>query len=621
MKSNSSARKSNPPALTVSHKAVSEISDFLHQLPDAIIITDTSFNITGWNDAAEKLHGLPGAMGKNLFQLIKIDLPDSSFESINQQLSIKGTWEGEVVYHRHDGEKYFFKTTATSVLNENQKPISIIFVNHNITRSKTTEKRLEEAEVTYQKLVNTLVDGVIMIDKTGKITTCNKRAAAILGFNEEQLLGMYLDGKSWSTYKLDGSPFPWYEYPANVSLQTGFPQRNVKMGLDQPNGMRVWLSINSEALIRAGEFEPYAVVISFSDITDTVNRDEELRKSNERFFYVSKITSDAIWDVDLETNQIYRSQAFYELSGYSPDEINSNLDWWFDKVHPKDRERVKNKVQDYMQTGKDRWEDEYLFLCADGSYKFLLDSGTILYRHGKPVRILGAIRDLTEKKKLEQQLMQEQEQKHKAISQAGIVAQETERSNISRELHDNVNQLLMSAKLFMDAAKTEPAKAGENIEKAITYQLMAVEEIRKLSRSLNTSLVKVIGLSRSIDDIVINLKAFQQIETEFIYDQQLDKRLSDDQKLMIFRIVQEATNNIIKYAHAKQVRIILKEEQNAVHLTISDDGKGFDTSSQSKGIGFVNIYNRVDAFGGEAAIVSSPGNGCTVRIQFPVTLN
>jgi signal transduction histidine kinase len=90
---------------------------------------------------------------------------------------------------------------------------------------------------------------------------------------------------------------------------------------------------------------------------------------------------------------------------------------------------------------------------------------------------------------------------------------------------------------------------------------------------------------------------------------------------MIFRIVQEATNNIIKYAHAKQVKIILKEEQNAVHLTISDDGKGFDTSLQSKGIGFVNIYNRVDAFGGEATIVSSPGNGCTVRIQFPVTLN
>ena len=84
---------------------------------------------------------------------------------------------------------------------------------------------------------------------------------------------------------------------------------------------------------------------------------------------------------------------------------------------------------------------------------------------------MGAIRDLTEKKKLEQQLLQEQEQKHKAVSQAGIAAQEAERSNISRELHDNVNQLLMSAKLFMNSAKTDPGKADEHIEKAMTYQI------------------------------------------------------------------------------------------------------------------------------------------------------
>ena len=78
MKTNSSAKKSNKPVLSVSHKAAEELSDLLHHLPDAVIITDLSFNITGWNDAAEKLHGLPGARGKNLFQLIKIDLLNST---------------------------------------------------------------------------------------------------------------------------------------------------------------------------------------------------------------------------------------------------------------------------------------------------------------------------------------------------------------------------------------------------------------------------------------------------------------------------------------------------------------------------------------------------------------
>ena len=621
MKTNSPAKKGSKPVLSVSHKAAAELSELLHNLPDALIITDLSFNITGWNDAAEKLHGLPGARGKNLFQLIKLDLLDSTIETINAELVKKGTWEGEVIYHRHDGEKYIFKASATSILDDNNKPVSIIFVNHNITKVKTTEKKLAEAEATYEKLVNTLVDGVIMLDKDGKVTTCNKRASAILGLNEEDLLGKELGDSSWKAIKADGTPFPWYEFPNVVSLQTGFPQRNVKMGVNLPNGLFVWLLINSEALIRMGEFDPYAVVISFSDITDNVNREEELRKSNERFFYVSKITSDAIWDIDLATKQIYRSETFYELSGYSREEIKPDLDWWFNKVHPKDKDRVKNKVQEHIQNGQERWEDEYLFLCADGSYKFLLDSGTILYRQGKPVRILGAIRDLTEKKKLQQQLLQEQEQKHKAVNQAGIAAQEAERSDISRELHDNVNQLLMSAKLFMNSAKTDREKADEHIEKAMTYQMMAVEEIRKLSRTLNTSLVKVIGLSRSIDDIIVNMKAFQQIETKFHYDQKLDKILSDDQKLMIFRILQEQTNNIIKYANAQNVTISLKEENNTIYLSIKDDGKGFDASIQSKGIGFINIYNRVDAFGGEMELISSPGKGCSLQINFPLTFN
>jgi signal transduction histidine kinase len=117
------------------------------------------------------------------------------------------------------------------------------------------------------------------------------------------------------------------------------------------------------------------------------------------------------------------------------------------------------------------------------------------------------------------------------------------------------------------------------------------------------------------------MKAFQQIETRFKYDAKLDKTLSDDQKLMIFRILQEQTNNIIKYADATNVIISLKEQNNQVYLSISDDGKGFDTSVQSKGIGFINIYNRVDAFGGEVKLISAPGKGCSLEIVFPLTLN
>ena len=76
-----------------------------------------------------------------------------------------------------------------------------------------------------------------------------------------------------------------------VTLQTGFPQRNVKLKIVNPRGIETWLSVSSQALIRQGEFEPYQVVVSFADITDAVEKEQALEKSNERFFYSSKVTS------------------------------------------------------------------------------------------------------------------------------------------------------------------------------------------------------------------------------------------------------------------------------------------------------------------------------------------
>ncbi len=307
------------------------------------------------------------------------------------------------------------------------------------------------------------------------------------------------------------------------------------------------------------------------------------------------------------------------MSGYEPDQIEPNLNWWFQKVHPDDLQRVENKLEESIRKGLERWEDEYRFKCEDGNYKFLFDSGVILYKGGKAVRILGAIRDLTAQKKLEKQLLDEQVQRHQAITEATIAAQEQEKTNISRELHDNVNQILMSAKLFMDTAKRMPDQKNELLDKAIEYQLLALQEIRKLSKSLSTSNVKTVGLRESIDDIVENMELLQQLEVDFIFNEKVEEKLSDDQKLMLFRIIQEQTSNISKYAEAKTVQILINMANNMIHLVISDDGKGFDTSDKTtKGIGFLNIISRADVYKGKVNIVSSPGNGCTLEICFPI---
>ena len=605
--------------LSVIHKASLTTNIQSNSLHDVVLQTDMNFILTGWNAAAEEIHGRKDAIGKSLFDLIEIDFINSSREILLRELAQKSSWRGEVKFRQQDGRQICFRTTATCITGEDQQPVAILIISQPSDNDTSKDNQLAAAQAKYEILMDTLPEGVMLIDADGRIEACNKRGAGILGLTGDTVLGQVLASPSWKAIKTDGTVFPLAEFPPVVSLQTGFPQRNVIIGMHQPNGNLVWLSVNTEALIQPGAFEPYGVVVSYADITESKKTEEELRKSNERFYHVSKVSTDAIWDIDLATNVIYRSSAFSRLSGYTPEQIDADLNWWFNRVHPEDRQRVKQKLNEHIQKGMERWEDEYRFECADNSYKFLLDSGTILYKAGKPQRILGAIRDLTEQKKLERQLLDEQLQRQKDITQATITAQEQEKTNISRELHDNVNQILMSAKLFMDTAKRIPAQSNELLDKAIEYQLLALQEIRKLSKSLSPSNVKTVGLKESITDIVKNMTLLRQVDVEFIFNEKLEDKLSDDQKLMLFRIIQEQTSNIIKYADAKSVQIMINKTGNMIHLVISDDGVGFDTSDTStKGIGFINIISRADTYNGKVNIVSSPGNGCTLEICFPV---
>jgi len=231
--------------------------------------------------------------------------------------------------------------------------------------------------------------------------------------------------------------------------------------------------------------------------------------------------------------------------------------------------------------------------------------------------------DILERKKLRDELVNIRIREQKRINIAIISALEEERNRLSEELHDNVNQLLTSAKLHISVAKNSETNRNELLDKASDYIMTAVAEIRKLSKSLNSKIISNIGLQKSLYDIISNFKSLMSIEIDTDINLKVLEKLNKEQQLMIFRVVQEQSNNIIKYSQATKVRVIISEDNiHNCKLLIEDNGIGFDAeqlrNKRSQGIGFTNIHSRVDVCNGKLKIISSPGNGCVLEIIFPI---
>jgi signal transduction histidine kinase len=281
---------------------------------------------------------------------------------------------------------------------------------------------------------------------------------------------------------------------------------------------------------------------------------------------------------------------------------------------------VQRVINDILHaTDQDTFDVEYRFKRDDGSYAFIYDRGVIVRnRDGKPLRMIGAAQNVTDRKRLEQELLKQELDKQKFISQATIDTQEQERREIGKELHDNVNQVLTTTKLYLDLSLSSPDLKDELIKKSSKNIIYIINEIRQLSRSLMDPSIGDLGLLDSINDLVENINITRKLHVSLSAASDIDRYLDESQKLMIFRIIQEAMNNTIKYAQATSVQLSLRIHNKNVELMIADDGKGFEVENVKKGAGLKNIQNRVYLTGGKLIIDSAPGKGCKIVIKFPL---
>jgi PAS domain S-box-containing protein len=356
------------------------------------------------------------------------------------------------------------------------------------------------------------------------------------------------------------------------------------------------------------------------DITEQTAIQEELTKSLERYYYVNEATSDAIYDWNIASKKLYCGSGFETIFGHAGKQMT--LKQHLSRVHPEDLKKYKATVFAALRDEQSqKYVVEYRMKDSAGAYRFVTDKAFLIRSGDRTVRVIGAIQDSTKEKLLQKKLVEQEKRAKREVVKSIIETQEKERRKLSVELHDNVNQVLASCKLMLEYAKENKANAQVLTAKSYESLQTVIDEIRKISHDLNPSVIEDIGLAEAIEQMADKINLTNKLKVHFHNKVSAANTFREQDKVSIYRIIQEQLNNIIKHAQAKEVIITLVVEGNMVHLRIEDDGVGFDASKVKKGLGLKNINHRVEYHHGSLQITSAPGAGSCMDIALSICEN
>lgn len=179
-------------------------------------------------------------------------------------------------------------------------------------------------------------------------------------------------------------------------------------GKERPFGVLGAHTIRSRTFNRDDIYFLRAIANVLATAIERQRVEDALRESEERFHIIARATNNAVWDWNLLTNQVWWNDGIYKLFGYSVEEVGGDVNWWFEYIHPENRQRIISDIHAVINSGEQFWSNEYSFRRSDGSYAYIFERGYVVHDNtGKPVRMIGAMMDITERKRVQQELQRQ----------------------------------------------------------------------------------------------------------------------------------------------------------------------------------------------------------------------
>jgi PAS domain S-box-containing protein len=391
--------------------------------------------------------------------------------------------------------------------------------------------------------------------------------------------------------------------PADAGLRT-----KGLLGLSSASAEKEW---TSDLISQLG-------VLSFviASVVQRKNAQRARQASEHRF---SRLFEDASIGIALEGPGGHLDSvnpAFCDMTGYTKEELLQlschNLS------HPDDLPAESILFEELWDGKRKSYQMDKRFFRKDGSVFWAHISVSLLRSQEGPPLVIGMAKDISESKASQEQLTAAKAELQRVTARL-IQAQDNERGRISRELHDDVGQRLSLLAVHLDTLQQQLAALG-NIsaaQKTSDLRRFASElgsDIHDLSHELHSSKLQHLGLRAALKDLCEKASVKNQVAVTCLADG-LRNNLPPDVALCLFRVAQEALNNVLKHSHSDKASVEAVESGRVIALKISDSGHGFDPTRCQWGIGLTSMRERLRIIGGELVVRSTPGAGTEITAE------
>lgn len=361
-----------------------------------------------------------------------------------------------------------------------------------------------------------------------------------------------------------------------------------------------------------GEVRGFFALVS--DLTALKQTSEELNEAQR----IGRLGS---WTWDIQTDTVDWSPELYRMLGRDPG-LGAASVHAVACYHPSDSyQALVASVEQALSTGAP-YELEMPFVREDGTRGWLLARGhAVRDAKGAVVKLRGTAQDVSERKAMELALLASRNELRDMVAHHEVACEE-DRKHISRELHDELGQLLSAMRMDIAQLRREIARGGDKVASTIDDMDGLVDKMFQVARSVSTSLRPAaldFGLLPALEWLAQDVGQRSRLACHLDFDAS-DLPLRDVQAATIFRVVQESLTNVVRHAQATAVHITLRHTPDELMLSVRDDGCGFIPGESHKpaGFGLLSMRERVLAMGGQMHLDTAPGKGTVIRIHIPV---